>query len=203
MLQHLRWCLDGVVTYYTQMTVSSEQLPRDLQLVIDFVNTLDLEGETDEIGTPGALAEWLRSRELLDDATPAIRAPQRVQAIELREALRAAMLAHNGVHRELPATAELDRAARRGQLSVRFCLDGSIRLEPRAGGFAGALAQLLVPVARAAADGTWERLKACRADACQWAFYDHSRNHSGRWCDMAVCGNRTKVRAYRTKRAGP
>jgi predicted RNA-binding Zn ribbon-like protein len=184
------------------MTVSSKQLPRDLQLVVDLVNTRDLDGETDEISTPGALADWLRSRELLDDTTPAIRAAQHIQAIDLREALRAAMLAHNGVSHDPHATAELERAARCGQLSVRFCADGSIRLEPRASGFAGVLAQLLVPVAKAAADGTWERLKACRADDCQWAFYDHSRNRSGRWCDMAVCGNRTKVRAYRSKRAG-
>jgi predicted RNA-binding Zn ribbon-like protein len=183
------------------MMVSHEQLPGDLQLVIDFVNTLDLEGETDELSTPGALGDWLRSRELLDDTAPAIRAAQRAQAIELREALRAAMLAHNGAGHDPHATAELERAARRGQLSVRFCADGSIRVEPRAGGFARVLAQLLVPVARAAADGSWERLKACRADDCQWAFYDHSRNRSGRWCDMAVCGNRIKVRAYRAKRA--
>jgi predicted RNA-binding Zn ribbon-like protein len=59
-------------------------------------------------------------------------------------------------------------------------------------------------VAAAAADGTWERAKACRADDCRWAFYDQSRNRSARWCDMAVCGNRTKVRAYRAKRGdGP
>ena len=90
--------------------------------------------------------------------------------------------------------------AERGRLSVRFAADGSVELAPRAGGFAGALAALLVPVARAAADGSWQRVKACAADDCQWAFYDRSRNRAGRWCDMAVCGNRTKVRAYRTKR---
>ena len=49
--------------------------------------------------------------------------------------------------------------------------------------------------------GTWERLKVCRNDECQWAFYDHSRNHSGAWCTMAICGNRMKGRAFRTRRA--
>ncbi len=179
----------------------SRQPPHGLQLVIDFVNTYDPEQGTDEIVTPAALADWLRSRELLDSETRAISGAQRAQAIELREALRAAMLAHNGGAHDPEAAAQLERAAQRGQLSVRFCADGSIRLEPRGDGFAGVLAQLLVPVGQAAADGTWERVKACRAQDCLWAFYDQSRNRSGRWCDMAVCGNRTKVRAYRSKRA--
>jgi predicted RNA-binding Zn ribbon-like protein len=49
------------------------------------------------------------------------------------------------------------------------------------------------------ADGTWSRLKACRADDCLWAFYDGSRNHSAAWCSMASCGNRAKARAYRSR----
>jgi predicted RNA-binding Zn ribbon-like protein len=48
-------------------------------------------------------------------------------------------------------------------------------------------------------DGSWQRVKACRADDCHWAFYDFSRNRSGTWCDMAVCGNREKVRSYRER----
>ena len=58
----------------------------------------------------------------------------------------------------------------------------------------------LVPVALAMGDGSWERVKACRDEGCEWAFYDRSRNRSGVWCDMAVCGNRTKVRAYRERK---
>jgi predicted RNA-binding Zn ribbon-like protein len=49
------------------------------------------------------------------------------------------------------------------------------------------------------ADGTWSRLKACRAADCRWAFYDRARNHSRHWCSMEVCGNRTKARAYRAR----
>ena len=179
--------------------VSSAQPPHDLELVIDFVNTHDLEEQTDELSTPAGLTAWLRERGLLSDDAPAVQPAQRVRAIELREALRAVLAEHNGGDRETDAIAELERTAERGQLSVRFARDGSIRIEPRAGGFAGVLASLLVPIGEAVADGTWERVKACRADDCRWAFYDTSRNRSGRWCDMAVCGNRSKVRAYRTK----
>ena len=58
---------------------------------------------------------------------------------------------------------------------------------------------VVVPVAEAVRDRSWQRVKACRADDCRWAFYDRSRNRSGVWCDMAVCGNRAKVRAYRRR----
>ena len=47
---------------------------------------------------------------------------------------------------------------------------------------------------------TWPRLKACRDDTCQWAFYDHSKNRSGHWCSMEVCGSRHKARQYRERR---
>ncbi len=42
---------------------------------------------------------------------------------------------------------------------------------------------------------------ACASDTCQWLFLDTSKNHRRRWCDMKLCGNRAKVRAFyeRTK----
>jgi predicted RNA-binding Zn ribbon-like protein len=47
-------------------------------------------------------------------------------------------------------------------------------------------------------DGSWPRLKVCRK--CEWAFYDNSKNRSGSWCSMQLCGNRTKTRAYRARK---
>jgi len=63
------------------------------------------------------------------------------------------------------------------------------------------LGRLLAIVADAMADGTWPRLKACFRESCRWAFYDHARNRTGRWCSMAVCGNRTKAERYRARHA--
>ena len=48
-------------------------------------------------------------------------------------------------------------------------------------------------------EGAWERLKTCANGRCGWAFYDRSKNRSGRWCSMDVCGNRAKTRAYRSR----
>jgi predicted RNA-binding Zn ribbon-like protein len=178
---------------------SSPKAPHQLDLVIDFVNTLDVEEATDELATADGLRTWLAQRRVLEPglaAEPSER--ERQEALSLREALRDVMLANNGDgHGD--GVAELERAARRGGLGVHFDAAGSIRLAPGAGGFAGALARLLVPVANAVGDGTWQRVKACRAPDCQWAFYDRSRNRSGVWCEMAVCGNRTKVRNYRER----
>jgi predicted RNA-binding Zn ribbon-like protein len=84
---------------------------------------------------------------------------------------------------------------------MRFDDSGVATLEPAAAGVDGALGRLLAIVAAAQADGSWERLKACPWDTCRWAFYDHSKNRSGRWCSMEVCGNRAKVAAYRKRAA--
>ena len=48
--------------------------------------------------------------------------------------------------------------------------------------------------------GSWKRLKVCRNDACLWAYYDHSRNASGAWCRMAICGNRMKGQRFRARK---
>ena len=74
-------------------------------------------------------------------------------------------------------------------------------LGPGSGGCRGALAVLLAGIAEASAQGTWERLKACSAESCQWAFYDRSKNRSGKWCTMEVCGNRMKARTFRQRQA--
>jgi predicted RNA-binding Zn ribbon-like protein len=178
--------------------VSTAEPPHSLQLVIDFVNTLDLETGADELTTEQALQTWLQQRGLLE-ASAETAAADLAAALELREALRTAVACHNGATPDAAATAVLERAAEQGQLGVRFAADGSAALRARATGVPGGLARLLAFVARASADGTWTRVKACGADDCRWAFYDHSRNRSGRWCDMAVCGNRHKVRSYRSR----
>jgi predicted RNA-binding Zn ribbon-like protein len=181
---------------------SRDQIPHSLDLVIDFVNTLDPDEHTDALASAEGLAGWLAERRLLEQGEQELGENERREAVSLREALRALMLEHNGGRRDEGALAELERAARAGELGVHFDAGGAARLGPGAAGLAGALAALLVPVAEASRDGTWQRVKACRDGDCLWAFYDRSRNRSGVWCDMAVCGNRSKVRAYRRRAPG-
>jgi predicted RNA-binding Zn ribbon-like protein len=179
--------------------MATQAAPGELELVRAFVNTLDVEGRVDELAGPEELAAWLRRHGLMRGST-ATRADL-VNTRRVREALRALMLANNGVSVRKEAAVTLDRAARRAGISVRFGASGTARLQPAAAGVDGALGRLLAIVAAAMADGTWSRLKACRANDCRWAFYDRARNRSRHWCSMAVCGNRTKARAYRARHA--
>jgi predicted RNA-binding Zn ribbon-like protein len=177
----------------------AQESPHELDLVIDFVNTLDLEEGTDGLATPDGLRSWLVERQMLSSPATVVSESDREGAVRLREALRSLMLANNGGAHHDDAWRELELVARSGELGAHFDAAGSLRLTPDAGGLAGALARLVVPVAHATSNATWQRVKACRAPDCNWAFYDRSRNRSGVWCEMAVCGNRTKVRAYRQR----
>ena len=87
---------------------------------------------------------------------------------------------------------------------MRFEAGAAPALEPDAGAVDGAIGRLMAIVATAVEDGTWQRLKACHRDPCFWAFYDRSKNRSGRWCKMEACGNIEKARAFRERhRAAP
>ena len=79
--------------------------------------------------------------------------------------------------------------------------DGGGELVAEAPVVDGALGRLVALVLTAQADGSLARLKACRRDVCHWVFYDRSRNRASHWCAMSVCGNRTKTKAYRRRRA--
>ena len=46
-----------------------------------------------------------------------------------------------------------------------------------------------------------ERLRRCGSDTCYWLFIDETKNCSRRWCEMASCGNRMKVRRHRARQA--
>ena len=44
------------------------------------------------------------------------------------------------------------------------------------------------------------RVRACAASDCGWWFVDDTKNRSRRWCDMTLCGNREKLRRFRSKK---
>lgn len=177
----------------------SDVAPGTLELVRLFVNTVDLGDGADELACPAALARWLEQHGLASDLS-ANEADVTV-AREVREAIRGLLLENAGVRAREESAAALSRAAERARLALRFEAAGEARLEPAAPGVDGALGRLVAIAAEAMAEGTWSRLKACPADGCGWAFYDHARNRSRRWCSMAVCGNRTKARSYRRRHA--
>ena len=194
--------IDSYATSQLRLVVMErkrQDAPGDLEHVRAFVNTLEIDEARDELTTAAALARWLAERGL---AAPGVKASRQdlEHAVGLREALRASLLANNEGEPTPPSAVRvIDEAALRARLNPRFDLGGSPLLEPGASGIDGALGRLLAIVHEAVAHGTWPRLKACREDTCQWAFYDHTKNRSGSWCTMQVCGNRAKARAYRRR----
>ena len=169
-------------------------------LLLDFVNTLDLTPYAESLETPAALAEWLVGQGLVEPGTKASAADLR-DALELREALRTLLAAHNDVEGDVDAaSAVLERVSRAAKLGVCFAR-GGLHLEPQSTGVRAALGRIVAEVATAMSEGTWARMKACRAQDCLWVFLDTAKNQSRAWCSMKSCGNREKVRAYRARHA--
>ena len=180
--------------------VQRNEAPGELELVRRFVNTRDVEEGTDELDVPDSLLGWFVSMGLLDDKATADEGDLE-RALTLREGLRSMLLASNGEGTEPADLRELNRVARGVCLRVRFDEAGGPALESEASGVSAALGSILAAVVRANDEGIWSRLKVCPNDACQWAFYDRSRNRSGKWCTMEVCGNRMKARAFRQRQS--
>ncbi|WP_113699998.1 CGNR zinc finger domain-containing protein [Nonomuraea lactucae] len=185
------------------------------EIVRDFLNTLDLEADTDELASPAELAVWLREHRLIgppDRATD----DDLVTALALREGLRAAlrgeaadlpvlplrvaMSGRNGTPRPgtLRSRTAQPSAARSGTPPPDAARGGTPELVAVEGGVRGGLAV----IAAAVTGRSWDRLKVCAEITCQWAFIDASKNRSRSWCSMRVCGNRTKTRAYRARKQG-
>ncbi|HET7568768.1 MAG TPA: CGNR zinc finger domain-containing protein [Gaiellaceae bacterium] len=162
------------------------QVNPELELVRDFVNTLDVESGTD------SLDGWLRTRGLW---RPRTSRRDLEQARAVREALRDLLRANNGCESDPDASAAvLDAAARASGVTVSFAGD-AVRLVAPEGG----IGPVLAAAGQAILEGSWPRLKACRADTCRWAFVDSARNRSRQWCSMQVCGNREKARTFRKR----
>lgn len=169
-----------------------------LERVRSFANTVDLEDGSDRLSSIPGLSAWLGEHGLdgpvgEEDLALARRA---------RDGIRALIhVTHDEPRpRDERDIAALDDVVDAAGLAPSFSTHG-VRLAARADGVPGTLGDLLAVVDEAMADGTWQRLKLCDDEGCRWAFYDQSRNRSGRWCDMAVCGNRNKARSYRERHA--
>lgn len=176
-----------------------EPAPGRLRVVQAFVNTINLEEPEDWIETPAQLAAFLRGQHLIED-DELVRDEDLSRAVELREAIRLLLLENNGESHDESAAAVVAHASRAAQLGIGVSARGGVELVPGATGVDGALGTVVAICAESMLDGSWRRLKACRRDVCHWAFYDHSRNRSGAWCAMSICGNRTKTRVYRRRR---
>ncbi len=62
---------------------------------------------------------------------------------------------------------------------------------------------LLLPIGEALAEFVCEEnlanVKACEGHTCTLVFADRTRRRGRRWCSMAICGNRAKQAAHRSR----
>ncbi len=172
--------------------------PEPLSLIQEFVNTLDIKEGREMLEEPQHLYAWLHEHGLLQDRAILTEAELR-KAKELREAIRELLLGNNGVVPDPAAMSVLNYAAAEAIVKPHF--SNGVDLVSEDPGIAGALVKIIAVMLVSMLRSTWSRLKACQNDQCQWAFHDYSKNRSGRWCAMAVCGNRLKARAYRQRKS--
>jgi predicted RNA-binding Zn ribbon-like protein len=171
-----------------------------LLLVQAFVNTRDLEDQSDLLSDADGARAWLVEAGLLSPDAP-IAAADLELAQAVRESIRGLLESGDG---DMPSGADLDPLRQlanthRPRLTVED--GGMLGLEnPRHDNLSDGLFDLLLIIRRAQQDGSWSRLKVCANPDCRWAFYDRSRNQQGNWCNMAVCGNRLKNRQLRSRR---
>jgi hypothetical protein len=152
-------------------------------LIVDFINTLDVEAGSDVLDTVDGWASWLAAQGLggcfANESPHSLR-----QALQLRGDLRTL------------AGGERGTQMRQVGIQVALTADGKVEL-----GAHSAVGFLAAAAAKVAVEQRLDRVKICPADTCRWAFYDTSRNRSRQWCSMEVCGNRAKARAHRRRGA--
>jgi predicted RNA-binding Zn ribbon-like protein len=182
-------------------------VPQEFALLYQFANSLDLrrfvEGGVphtmdDKLATSEQLAEWMRGRGLLEKGAKLSRGDLR-KALELREALRQFLHLAPAARSGSSASAQLNAAAAKFPLLVGVSKAGELELRPERRGALSGLGQILADLQRAAESGNLDRLKMCASDECGWVFYDRSKPATRRWCSSLLCGNREKIRTYRTR----
>ncbi len=175
--------------------------PGQLGLVQSFLNTVDLQTGRDSFASLADTHAWLAEHRLVSPGTEYDEGDRR-RLVEVRRAVNDLVAVGGGEGLQRRAVTTLNEAARRVRLGVRLHPEDGYRLMAEGVGVDRPIGEILISITASMAAGTWPRLKVCANEACQRAFYDTSRNRSGRWCSMAVCGNRMKGRSYRQRHAG-
>ena len=139
----------------------------------------------DHLDSPETATEFLSRMGISVDSRP--RPSDLARLRRVRAAARSLLTSRPAYQREL------------GELladtSYRLGPDG--QLQPRGEAWGEVTAGLLVSLVELADHA--DRLKRCANDQCHWLFLDHSKNHSRQWCGAATCGNRERVRRFRSR----
>ena len=191
------------------MSDSADTSKADLETSLDFVNTYGLTHghHFDDFSTTRQAIDWLHQRTGLDPAVVADSPAELARITRARSAFRELWDATaEGRPVAEAAVREVNRVLRhRSVLALEVTPpDGAgvgLRLASR---FTGdevdcALAELAEPLVRAVGGDEAPKARICANDTCRWVFFDNSRTHQRRWCEMASCGNRAKAARHRAR----
>jgi len=126
--------------------------------------------------------------------------------IELREAC--ADILYSGLEGRIPSSVPLKALARffKASLAPQELAWKDSRLDwdwPELGTWAELPLWLLsLSAASLMVADEMRRVRACENPDCRLLFLDTSKNHTRRWCDMRLCGNRMKARRFKAQRRG-
>lgn len=174
--------------------------PEPLLAVQALANTFAFEDDEERLRDPESARRWLLESDLAVPAIEVGRGELR-RLVELRSVLRALLDANLRGEQDRTAAAKVARLAAAHPISLTGGDTGELVLDLTPAASIGELiSQMIGIVFEAQREAHWPRLKVCASDQCRWAFFDASRNRGGTWCQMEVCGNRIKNRAYRRRR---
>ena len=186
-----------------QLELVRPPAPGRLELVRAFLNTTNVAKGTDSLASRDEFGGWLVEHGLLAKRPKLVPTDAELEeARAVRSCLRDMAGRNNSIACPTCDAGTLAEASERASLSLVFDPDTrTSTLTPKATGVDGALGRILAAVHVAMLDRSWERLKQCADPTCAWAYYDHSKNGCSRWCSPDTCGNRSKVKAYRERKA--
>lgn len=186
----------------------------DLETCLALVNTVELaDGQpSDGLPTSADVLAWVRKHGLGHATQLADQADRDGDAWlarvhEVRTAIRATWDAVVAGRTPTPESlAVLNAAMEHAPVPELRARDGTVRVGHRhidADPIGEVIARIVRPLVDALAGGETGRFRVCANDGCRWVFEDTSRSGRRRWCDMTTCGNRAKVKRFRSRhRAG-
>jgi predicted RNA-binding Zn ribbon-like protein len=173
--------------------------PEGLALVHDLLNTVSAgrPRQPDLLDSVDLAQHWLDAAADQWSARTQIAAPDGLQ-LTARELAKLRSL--RGRLRDLVAGLSPDGPALDSAVTVRLADDGTVTRQPRGQGAQWVISAVLGEIWLAQLRRDWQRLKICHNERCGTAFFDRSRNNSGVWHDVQVCGNAINLRASRARR---
>ncbi|MCV7420000.1 CGNR zinc finger domain-containing protein [Mycobacterium yunnanensis] len=194
----------NAVSWRATSDFAMDAAPGELGLVHDLMNTVSggKPNRVDLLADLDSARAWLEtSLNSLAAATKSPRVEIELLADDL-DGLRAlrADLRHVAAMNHDGADPHSDGPLQSATAGLQLNGDGTVVLRPRGSGARQLTSLVLSVILRAQLADTWRRVKVCRNPKCAAVFYDRSRNNSGVWHDVRVCGNAANLRASRARR---